>query len=61
MGAFPYGRLCRKCKHAWSGWWFSFNIDTVLKGAHDKKYCPKCGSDDTCDYNEGKGELDWNK
>lgn len=59
MGAFPYSRLCRNCKHTWGGMWFSFNIQSIVKGQEDMGICPKCKSTDTCDLKGGNGELEW--
>lgn len=59
MGAFPYNSLCRDCKYSWSGMWFSFTAETAIQGLAEANICPKCKSTNTCDFNGGKGELDW--
>lgn len=60
MGAFPYTRICIDCKHVWGGYWFSFNIETVLRGAAAMNNCPKCAGKNVANY-KSKEELDWDE
>lgn len=54
MGAFPYTRTCKDCKHTWSGYWFSHTLQTIAQGQSDMSTCPACGGTNVSD-----GKLEW--